>query len=137
MALIEVTVMSKVWSDPLIKQPKVVLPSPQIMVIRMGEIVEACPPTGPPPCLGAFCACAGGGFTRAGISLYPPTCEAFPEPCSNSTDLCKQCFSESGCAGGSKTGGRRVLMTCERTCERTCVIPDIRCQLGDHRPRKS
>ena len=40
----------------------------QILVIKMWETVEACP-SGPPPCLGAVCSCAGGGLTRAGVSL--------------------------------------------------------------------
>ena len=81
-------------------------PSTQTMVIRMGEIVEACRP---PPCLGAICACAGGGFAGTAKPLVRPTCKPFIRPCRNGDALCKQCFGESGCAGGSKSGGGVAL----------------------------
>ena len=97
------------------------------MVIKMGEIVEACEPA---PCLSAVCACAGGGFVGTAKPLLAPTCEAFFRPCTNSDDLCKQCFGESGCAGGSKSGGRSKAT---RTCERKSWGGPITCRLGDHR----
>ena len=68
---------------------------PQIMVIRMGEVVEACEP---PPCMGALCACAGGGFAGSAGPLLEQTCFPFLEPCNNGDALCSQCYSESGCA---------------------------------------
>ena len=84
------------------------------MIIRMGEIAEACDP--PPPCAGAVCACAGGGFAGAGVPWLPATCIPFFEPCENGNDFCSQCYSESGCAGGSraKTGGDPGKRRCER-----------------------
>ena len=102
------------------------------MVIRMGEIVEAYPITGGgmPRCLGAICACAGGGFAGTAKPLVRPTCKPFIRPCSNGDALCKQCFGESGCAGGSKSGdGSKAT----RTCERKSGDRLIKCRLGDHR----
>ena len=96
------------------------------MVIRMGEIVKACPP---PPCLGAVCACAGGGFAGTAKPLVAPTCKSFIQPCTNGEDLCSQCFRESGCAGGSKKSGGRSMAT--RTCERKSRNGTIKCRLGD------
>ena len=102
---------------------------PQIMVFMVGEIAEAC--SGPPPCLGAFCACGGGGFTRAGVPVIPATCISFIDPCSNSEDLCNQCYSESGCMNpNSKSGANKIEMTCERK----SGDGPITCRPGDHRP---
>ena len=102
------------------------------MVIRMGEIVEAC---SPPPCLGAICACAGGGFAGTAKPLVAPTCKPFIRPCSNGDALCKQCFGESGCEqewqgykGKSGDGSKAT-----RTCERKSGDGLIKCRLGDHR----
>ena len=78
----------------------------------MGEIVEAC--LDPPPCLGAVCACAGGGMAGNAYQIIAPTCIAYIEPCTDSETLCTQCYSESGCADGSKSGGRKGNTRCER-----------------------
>ena len=79
---------------------------------RMGEIVEAC--LDPPPCLGAVCACAGGGMAGSAMQIISPYCVPYIEPCTNSAELCTQCYTESGCAGGSKSGRRKGKTTCER-----------------------
>ena len=72
----------------------------------MREVTEACGPDGPtPPCGGAWCHCAGGGFVGAPIQILPYECFPFPENCSNSTDLCNQCKTESGCAGSESKSG--------------------------------
>ena len=64
------------------------------MVIRVGNFVEACPPA---PCLGAVCACAGGGFAGTAMPLFEATCEPLRTlNCNNGDELCTQCFSESG-----------------------------------------
>ena len=95
----------------------------------MGDTAEAC--GGPPPCLSAVCACAGGGLSGLAISVIPPTCIPFIEPCSNSADLCSQCYSESGCANpNSKSGANKTEMTCERKSR----DGPITCRPGDHRP---
>ena len=111
--------------------PKLCLSLPQIMILTVGEIAEAC--SGPPPCLSAFCSCAiGGGLTRAGVAIIPATCIPFIEPCSNSADLCTQCYSESGCPNNSSS--KTVAHKTEMTCERKSGNGPITCRPGDHRP---
>ena len=85
------------------KQPKVVRFFIQILVIRMGEISEACP-SEPPPCLGVQCACVGWN-----IPLIAPTCIAFIEPCSDSEDLCTACLSDAGCSNSGVGRRKRSL----------------------------
>ena len=92
------------------------------MVIWMADIAEACEP---PPCVGAVCACAGGGLAGAGIPLFPPTCTPYIEPCNNGNDFCTKCYSDSGCAGGSKPGGDPGKMKCEMKNGK------IKCHLAD------
>ena len=85
------------------------------MVIKMGEIVEAC---GPQPCLGAVCACYGGGLAGLGSGLlgtHDAQCLTYMEPCTDGEELCSQCYSENGCPDGSETtGASRGETTCER-----------------------
>ena len=87
--------------------------SPQVVVvIRMGGVAEACPPSEPPPCCTAMCSCAGGGFSGAGIPLLPPSCISFFDPCNNRDQLCNQCYRESGCANSKLGDGKPLNMTC-------------------------
>ena len=88
-------------------------------------VSEACEP---PPCMGAVCACAGGGFSGSAGPLLAPTCIPYLEPCNNGNDLCSTCYGEAGCAGGSKSaGGSNEPHTCERKNGK------IECREGDHR----
>ena len=115
----------------ILKNPKLCFALSQIMILMVGEIAEAC--SGPPPCLSAFCSCAiGGGLTRAGVAIIPAICIPFIEPCSNSADLCTQCFSESGCPNNSSS--KTVAHKTEMTCERKSGNEPITCRPGDHRP---
>ena len=80
----------------------------------MGEVTEACEPGAPPPtppCGTVWCHCAGGGFAGAPIQILPFDCIPFPNPCSNSADLCNQCKTESGCGGNRKEEERSGDMT--------------------------
>ena len=92
------------------------------MVINEGDIVEACDPKPPPPCLSAFCMCAGGGFEGATIPLIKPTCDYFLKPCGNGDELCERCYDQAGCASGKKTQGGRVAMSCQRKDEKSPII---------------
>ena len=53
-------------------------------------------------------------MTGSAFQIIPPTCVPYIEPCEGGNDLCSTCYSESGCAGGSKSGGRKGKTTCER-----------------------
>ena len=88
----------------------------------MGEVVEACEP---PPCMGALCACAGGGFAGSAGPLLEQTCFPFLEPCNNGDALCSQCYSESGCA--TRKGEGKVT---------TCKVKNdgVKCVDGDDSP---
>ena len=88
-------------------QPKVVRFFIQILVIRMGEIVEGCP-SEPPPCLGVQCACVGWN-----IPLIAPTCIAFIEPCSDSEDLCTACLNDAGCSNSNSLGRRKRSLSAD------------------------
>ena len=79
----------------------------QILVIRMGEIVEGCP-SEPPPCLGVQCACVGWN-----IPLIAPTCIAFIEPCSDSEDLCTACLNDAGCSNSNSLGRRKRSLSAD------------------------
>ena len=84
-------------------------PLPQVLVLWMGEVTEACnepgSPPPPPPCGTVWCHCAGFGFQGAPIQILPWDCIPFPNPCSNSADLCNQCKTESGCGGNKRKKG--------------------------------
>ena len=90
----------------------------QIIVISLGDIVEACEP--PPPCLSAFCMCGGGGFEGATNQRH--YCDYFFKPCDNGNEICNECFYQSGCLIGRKTPGSRVAMSCERKDAKSPII---------------
>ena len=97
------------------------------MVIRMGEIAEACNDD-PPPCWGAVCACAGGGFAGSAGPLVEPTCIPYLDAeCEDADELCDQCLSESGCASGIAKSGDEP-MTCKKN------GGGIKCVKGENRP---
>ena len=90
---------------------------PQVLVLWMGEVTEACEPDAPPPpCGTVWCHCAGFGFQGAPIQILPWDCIPFPNPCSNSADLCNQCKTESGCGGNkrNKGSGDRTGTFCDK-----------------------
>merc|ERR1712027_54441 len=103
-----------------------------LVVLRMGGVAEACPPSEPPPCLTAMCACAGGGFSGAGLPVIPRTCISFFDPCSNSNDLCNQCYRESGCSTSKLVDGEQRNMTCS-TANKDGTGP-VTCIPGQHPP---
>ena len=107
-------------------KPKVRLSFPQIMVTKMGNIVEACEPgLGPLPCFAAVCYCYSGGVVGAGAGLgtQDADCITYIEPCTDGDELCSQCYSEHGCPDGRGHVG-------ETTCERKGGNGPIVCRPG-------
>ena len=91
----------------------------QILVISVGDIVEACEPHEKPPCLSAFCMCVGGGFEGATTQRH--TCDYFFKPCDNGNEVCDECYYQAGCER-AKSLGSRVAMSCQRKDAKSPIV---------------